>query len=216
GSKPTPSRCPKSAKPPACTEGSRHLAELNLPADGNTGSAARTTRTRTAGAVERGRTGIGNHELDPQRLVIAVVRRLARGAQRIQAVLLHTPVRAREFRKLEDHEGTLVHLLQGKGQRLPRRLDPQLGAAADLGPAAVFEPFAFALQDDRIGNGARLEPAEITGDGQAAHVPRADGRVPGRLHLTALFVGGNAIVDDDVSAGLSGDRAVEVVERSTL
>src|SRR5690606_10193531 len=129
-----------------------------------------TARARTAGAVQgRRAVTLRDHELDPQRLLIAVVRRAVGGAQRIETPLLHTLLGGRELGKLEDHERARVHLLQGKRQRLPSRLDPKLRAAADRGSAGVFEALAVALKDDRIGDGAGLEPAEVTGDSEAAH-----------------------------------------------
>src|SRR5690606_10514526 len=130
---------------------------LSLPADRDAGSAARPSRARPAGAVEGTSTvALRDHELDPQGLVIAVIRRLARGTQRVQAALLHAPLGGRELGELENHERARIHFLQGKGQRIPGRLDAELRAAADRGAAGIFEPLALALEDDRIRNGPGL------------------------------------------------------------
>src|SRR5690606_19202518 len=105
-------RPPRAHKSPRLAPGaSVHAAKRSLSRDGDTGSAARTARARTARAVERGRTCVRDHELDPQRLVIAVVRRLSGSAQRIETLLFHALVGGGELGKLEDHEGTEIHLL---------------------------------------------------------------------------------------------------------
>src|SRR5690606_29920517 len=179
---------------PGRRRGLTHAAKLPLPADGDAGSAARTTGTGTARAVQRRWTLFFHHELDPQRLVIAVVRRLVGGAQRIQVLDLHTPGSGGELGELEDHERPLVHFLQGQGQGLPRRLDPELGAALDRGSPDVLGPFSVTLEDDRVGDRARVEPAEITRNAQPAQVPGANGGIPGRLHLTGVLAGRDAIV----------------------
>src|SRR5690606_14296941 len=101
-------------------------------------------------------------------------------------------------------------------QGLARGLDPQLGAAAEGGLADILEPLAVALEDDRVGDRAGLEPAEIAGDAEAAHVAGAHGSVPGGLDVARFLVRGDAVVDDDVGAGLAADRAVEVAERRAL
>src|SRR5690606_37359403 len=101
-------------------------------------------------------------------------------------------------------------------QRFPRRLDPQFGAAADRRLSDIFEPLAVALEDDRIGDGTGLEPAEVPGDAEPTDVTATDGGVPARLDFAGLFVGRDTVVDDDIGPGRSADRTVEVAECRAL
>src|SRR5690606_36669648 len=95
---------------------------------------------------------------------------------------------------------------------LPGGLDPQFGTTADRGFPGIFKSSAITLEDDRISDGASLEPAEIAGNAEAAHVSLADGGIPARLDFASAFIGCDPIVEDDIGAGRSADRAVQVAE----
>src|SRR5688572_32839554 len=102
-------------------EGSNSCGRIQLPADLEAGS---TTRAAANGATST--VAVGD-DLDPQRILVLEVRRVAGLAQRIQAALLRTRGRSRESRQLEDHPRAAIHLRQGEKHRRP------VGGHLDLG-----------------------------------------------------------------------------------
>jgi hypothetical protein len=115
--------------------------------------------------------GIFDQELDPQGVAFLVVGRPVRFAKGCNAVRLRAASDGGEAGKFEDHGRPLIHFAQGEGERLPGRFDPDLGAAADRGFTGIFEALAIALEDDRIGDRAGLEPAEIAGNAETPMFP---------------------------------------------
>src|SRR5690606_28489066 len=85
-------------------------------------------------------------------------------------------------------------------------------AAADRRLSGIFVAPAVAAQHDRIGNGAIAE-TEITADTEAPEIAAAHGGVPARPDVARLFVGCDAIVDDDIGIRDTAHRSVAVVDR---
>src|SRR6476620_9448858 len=104
-------------EPPGTSRGLSIMRDGPLPADLDAGS---TTRGASAGVT-------GGDYLDPERILVLVVRRVAGRAQRIQAVLLRTRGCGGESRQLEDYPGAFVQLRQAEVQGRP------FGGHLDLG-----------------------------------------------------------------------------------
>src|SRR5690606_36630826 len=154
------------SEPPAPAGGSFGRRGLGLLADLDAGS--RTDRARGTFAAR-----ILDHELDPQRVAILVIRGITRVAQGCQAPLLRACGGGRESGQLEDDPRAVVHLRQGKGHGLPGRVYPDLGAAADRGLPGVLKLLAVTAEHDRLGSGAAESREAAAWTGRCARTRRA-------------------------------------------
>src|ERR1043166_8751327 len=148
-----------------------------LPADLDAGS--------TTGGAGAGVT-VGDN-LDPERVLVLVVRRGAGLAQRVQAVLRRTRRCCGESRKLEDHPRAAIEFIQGERQRRPFGGHLDLGTGSYVGAPGYSEVLAIAAENDwrlrrsgrspesttrcaTTGSGARTGSCALT-DGRASAAP---------------------------------------------
>src|SRR5688500_13007855 len=102
-------------------DGSISCCRIQLPAVLEAGSSARAAANGATITVAVG------DDLDPQRILVLEVRRVAALAHRIQSALLRTRGCSRESRQLEDHPRAAIHLRQGERHGRP------FGGHLDLG-----------------------------------------------------------------------------------
>ena len=106
-----------------------HVAGFSLPADLEAGS---TTRGAGAGVT------VGDH-LDPECILVLVVRGVAGLAQRIQAVLRRTRGCGGESRQIKDHPRAFLQFRQGEGHGRP------FGGHLDLGTSSYGARYVVLL-----------------------------------------------------------------------
>src|SRR5262252_5121359 len=119
-----------------------HTAGFSLPADLEAGS---TTRAAVISTVT-----VGDH-LDPECILVLVVRGVAGLAQRIQAVLRRTRRCGGESRQVEDDPGAFVQLRQGEGHGRSFGGHLDLGTGSYVGARYVVLLAIAAENDWRLG-----------------------------------------------------------------
>src|SRR5690606_11202407 len=122
-----------------------------------------------------------------------------------------------ETGKFKDHPRTFVHFAQVERQLVAHGRYPDLGTALDSGLAIILVPLAITFEHDRVRGGAcgNFLPLARIVNAQAAHVSFANGRIPACPDDTSVFGRGDAVIDDDIGARLTTDRAVHVLECRT-
>src|SRR5215467_8655441 len=103
-----------------------------------------------AGSSTRG-AGAGvtvGDNLDPERVLVLVVRGGAGLTQRVQAVLRRTRRCGGESRQLEDHPRPAIQFIHGEGHGLPLGGDLNLGTGSHVGGPGYGEILAIAAEND--------------------------------------------------------------------